>query len=202
MVGKSEQKERTREGILDAASKLVRERGIVGARVADVMAAAGLTVGGFYAHFESKTALVDETLRRTGDLMRERLFAGIDDKPEEDRAEVIVKRYVSVLHRDEEALGCTLPAVAGEIGTTAPEHGRAIAAQVDAFAAALEKRLPHGVPHKRHVALGLVAAMVGGITLARATRGTDLSDELLRATRALAKLALRSPERESKEKRS
>lgn len=192
MGAKDDQKQRTRESILDAASKLVRERGIVGARVADVMGAAGLTVGGFYAHWDSKTALVDETLRRTGEIMRAKLFTGIDDKPEEDRAEVIVKRYVSALHRDEEALGCTLPAVAGEIGTTAPEHASAVAGQIDAFASALEKRLPRATPLRRQVALGLVAAMVGGVTLARATRGTDLSDELLRATRTVAKLALRS----------
>lgn len=192
MSAKAEQKERTREGILDAASKLVRERGIVGARVADVMAEAGLTVGGFYAHFESKTALVDETLRRTGERMRRVLFDRIDEKPAADRAEVIVKRYVSAAHRDAQALGCTLPAVAGEIGTTAPEHADAIAAQIDAFATALERTIDgeHGTS-KRHVALGLVAAMVGGITLARATRGTAMSDEVLRATRALAKVALR-----------
>src|SRR6478735_1430073 len=100
MGDKADRKERTREGILDAASKLVRERGIVGARVADVMGAAGLTVGGFYAHFESKAALVDETLRRTGELMRAVLFDGIESKPAADRAEVVVKRYVSAAHRD------------------------------------------------------------------------------------------------------
>jgi TetR/AcrR family transcriptional repressor of nem operon len=54
---KTEQKERTHETILASAARLIREHGISGARVADVMKGAGLTVGGFYAHFASKEAL-------------------------------------------------------------------------------------------------------------------------------------------------
>src|SRR2546429_343541 len=65
MTSKDERKELSHETILSSAARLVRERGIGGARVADVMEGAGLTVGGFYAHFASKAELVDETLRRT-----------------------------------------------------------------------------------------------------------------------------------------
>ena len=64
MTAKEEQKERSHATILESAARLLRERGISGARVADVMKGAGLTVGGFYAHFGSKEALVDEVLRR------------------------------------------------------------------------------------------------------------------------------------------
>src|SRR5688500_13222660 len=97
---RTQQKERSRERIRASASRLVRERGIAGARVADVMEAAGLTVGGFYAHFDSKQSLVDDTLRRTFAEMREVLFAGLDEKPAADRAEVVLKRYLSTTHRD------------------------------------------------------------------------------------------------------
>jgi AcrR family transcriptional regulator len=95
---KADQKSRTRAAILASSAKLLRERGIVGARVADVMAGAGLTVGGFYAHWPSKEALVDETLASTAEGMRERLFARLEDKPAADRAEVVVKRYLTELH--------------------------------------------------------------------------------------------------------
>src|SRR5450432_993979 len=132
MTAKTEQKEHSHETILDSAARLLRERGIAGAKVADVMKGAGLTVGGFYAHFASKEALIDEALRRTGASMRSKLFARLDEKPQADRAVVLLKRYLSVGNRDQTTLGCPLPAVVGEVGTTAPEHGDVLAEQVEA----------------------------------------------------------------------
>jgi TetR/AcrR family transcriptional repressor of nem operon len=187
MNAKAEQKERSHGTILESAARLLRERGIAGARVADVMKGAGLTVGGFYAHFASKDALIDEALRRTAAAMRDRLFARLDEKPAADRAEVVLKRYLSAAHRDEFARGCPLPAVVGEVGTTAPEHGAVLAEQIDAMASELEVHLAStgAALSTRHLALGLVAMMVGGLSLSRALRGTALSDEILKACRAL-----------------
>lgn len=181
-----EQKQRSHETILASAARLLRERGITGARVADVMKGASMTVGGFYAHFESKEQLIDETLRRTAAATRERLFARLDDKPAADRAEVIFRRYLSAAHRDEVADGCSLPAVVGEVATTAHEHGPVLAEQLDAMARELELHLPEErALSRRYLALGLVALMVGGLSLARAVRGTPLSDEILKACRAM-----------------
>jgi TetR/AcrR family transcriptional regulator, transcriptional repressor for nem operon len=189
---KLEQKEKSHATILESAARLVRERGISGARVADVMKGAGLTVGGFYAHFGSKEELVDEALRRTGTELRERLFSRLDEKPEADRAEVVLKRYLSAAHRDEQTLGCPLPAVVGEIGTTAGEHRAILGEQVEALTAGLEDHLPKGRgTQRRALALGLVALMYGGLSLARALRGSDLSDEVIRACRALGTAAAR-----------
>lgn len=192
MNAKAEKKERSHETILESAARLVRERGIAGASVADVMKGAGLTVGGFYAHFASKEDLVDEALRRTGAALRERLFARLDDKPEADRAEVVLKRYLSAAHRDEQTLGCPLPAVVGEIGTTAREHHAVLAEQVEALAEGIEEYLPRdrAIP-VRTLSIGLVALMVGGLSLARALRGTALSDEVIRACRAFGAAAAR-----------
>jgi TetR/AcrR family transcriptional repressor of nem operon len=193
MNAKVEQKERSHETILESAARLVRERGIAGAGVAEVMRGAGLTVGGFYAHFGSKQELVSEAIRRTGVLLRARLFARIDEKPPEDRAVVVIKRYLSLAHRDEQTLGCPLPAVVGEIGTTAPEYAPALAEQIEVLRDRLEECLPEpraGVS-PRVLALGLLALMVGGLSLARALRGTALSDEVIRACRALGIAAAR-----------
>jgi TetR/AcrR family transcriptional repressor of nem operon len=197
-MSKIEQKELSHETILQSAARLVRERGIAGARVAEVMKGAGLTVGGFYAHFASKTELVDEALRRTAAELRDRLFARIDEKPAADRAEVILKRYLSPAHRDLQTEGCPLPAVVGEIGTTAPEHAAVLREQLDALTSRLEAQLPasHAIPRRR-LALGLVALMYGGLSLARALRGTDLSDEVLKACRSLGGFAARTDERRS-----
>ena len=192
MNAKVEQKERSHETILESAARLVRERGISGARVADVMKGAGLTVGGFYAHFASKEELVDEALRRTSRALRARLFARIEEKPEADRAEVILKRYLSSAHRDDETMGCPLPAVVGEIGTTAGEHRAVLAEQVEALREQLSSLLPK---NRRAIALGLIALMVGGLSLARALRGTELSDEVIRACRALGAAVARAGEK-------
>ena len=192
MSARDEQKGQSHETILDSAARLLRERGISGARVADVMRGAALTVGGFYAHFGSKQALVDEALRRTGAELRERLFWRLDEKPEADRPEVVLKRYLSAAHRDAQTLGCPLPAVVGEIGTTAGEHRDVLAEEVEALRTTLGDFLPksHGTS-RRTLALGLVALMYGGLSLARAFRGTELSDEVLRACRALGAAAAR-----------
>jgi TetR/AcrR family transcriptional repressor of nem operon len=192
MNAKAERKERSHETILESAARLVRERGISGASVGDVMKGAGMTVGGFYAHFSSKEDLIDDALRRTAGTLLERLFARIEDKPVPDRAEVILKRYLSAAHRDEQTMGCPLPAVVGEIGTTAGQHGKVLGEVVDAIAQRLAEQLPGAqTGSARTVAVGLVALMVGGLSLARALRGTPLSDEVIRACRQLGASAVR-----------
>lgn len=193
MNAKLEKKERSHETILASAERLLRERGIAGARVADVMTGAGLTVGGFYAHFVSKEALIDETIRRAAVAMRERLFARLDEKPPEDRVEVVLKRYLSALNRDEHAQGCPFPAIVGEIGTRAPEYGDALTEQIEEMVARVSAEMPPGrVLPKRTLALGLVALMLGGLSLARALHGHALSDEVLKACRAVGIFAARA----------
>ena len=192
MTSRDDKKEQSHETILDSAAQRVRQQGISGARVADVMEGAGLTVGGFYAHFGSKKELIDAALRRTGDLLRATLFARLEEKPAADRAMVIVKRYLSPAHRDLQTEGCPLPAVLGEVGTTAPEHRDVILEQIDALAGGIHAELPANHPMSRwHLALGLIALMYGGLTMARALRGTQLSDEIIKSCRALAAVALR-----------
>jgi TetR/AcrR family transcriptional repressor of nem operon len=198
MTTKVEQKAASHETILASAERLVRERGIAGVPVAEVMKGAGLTVGGFYAHFTSKAELIDEALRRTALKLRDRLFAGIEEKPAADRAEVILKRYLSPAHRDLQTEGCPLPAVVGEIGTTASEHATILREQIEALTSGLEAQLPASQPiPRRRLALALVALMYGGLSLARALKGSPLSDEVLKACRALGAFAARSDERRS-----
>ena len=194
MNAKAGQKQRSHSAILESASRLLRHRGIAGSSVADVMKAAGLTVGGFYAHFSSKKELIDDALRRTTRELRERLFARLEEKPAQDRAEVVLKRYLSAAHRDQITPGCPLPAVVGEVGTTAGEHRDVLGEQIDAIASELATHLPParlGL-RRRHLALGLVALMYGGLSLSRALRATALSDEVLEACRALGRLAART----------
>jgi TetR/AcrR family transcriptional repressor of nem operon len=188
MNAKTEQKERSHETILDSAARLVREKGIGGVSVAEVMKGAGLTVGGFYAHFDSKRALVDAALRRAA---AGQLVAGLEDRKGSERVVAALRRYLSRSHRDDPTSGCPLPAVVGEIATTAPEHAAPVAERVESMAAQLGPALPAKGVAGRHLALGLVALMVGGLSLARALRGTALSDEVLKACRVVGELVTR-----------
>ena len=184
MSAKAEQKQRTHEGILASAASLLRARGVAGARVADVMAGAGLTVGGFYAHFASKESLVDEVLRRTARELRAGLFAGLEQKPAHDRAEVVLKRYLSARHRDNPDTGCPFPAITSEIANQAV-HRPVLAEQFSALVSELQPLVA-----SRTLAVGLVALMYGGLSMSRALGKTELSDEVLRACRALGRAVL------------
>src|SRR5579871_5193153 len=171
-MAKRERSKRSHEAILESAARLLRESGIAGASVADVMKGAGLTVGGFYAHFASKAELVDEALRRTGAAVRERLFARLDERPAAERVDTIVKRYLSPEHRDLDDDACPLPSVVSEIATTEHHHARVLRGEIDAMASGLEPELRGSGPlPRRRLALALVALMYGGLSLARALRG-------------------------------
>lgn len=192
MSARVEQRERSHEAIVASAAKLVRAHGFAGTRVADIMAGAGLTVGGFYAHFESKEALLRETIRRTSSELRARVFGTLNEHPAEERLDVALRRYLSAQHRDEPERGCPLPAIVGEVGTTAHDYAGVVAEQIEATVSALVAEIPAGGAgtsaserlSKRTVALAAVALMYGGLSLARAVAGTPLSDEILKACRA------------------
>ena len=181
-------KQETHARIVKKASVKLRERGAHGIGVADLMKEAGLTHGGFYAHFASKESLVDEIIRRTAAHTRARLFVNLEEKDEKDRARLVLERYLSAAHRDECEEGCPFPAIVGEVATGAPEHREVMAEQISAFSSELGSLLPSAeAPERRHLALGLFALMYGGLALARALRGTPLSDEVLRACRSIGR---------------
>lgn len=184
---RSDQKERTRADILASASRLLRERGIGGASVAEVMKGAGLTVGGFYAHFASKDELVDASLRHAMRQMWDQLLPTVGSARGAEAVAAIVRRYLSRTHRDHPAEGCPLPAVVGDAAQASPMIRDALAEELGRNAETLGALL-HG-DRRRHKALALVALMYGGLGLARALAGTPLSDEILEACRAFARQA-------------
>src|SRR5258708_38562832 len=93
---KAARKERSHELILESAARLLRERGIAGTSVAEGMKGARLTVGGFYAHFASKDALIDQAIGRTGRQLRARLVRGVGGP---SRAGAVAERYLAPVHR-------------------------------------------------------------------------------------------------------
>lgn len=189
MTVRTEQKERTRQDILASATRLLRERGIGGASVAEVMKGAGLTVGGFYAHFESKEALVGESLRQSLRELWGGLVAAAGKLQGVEAVSFVVRRYLSRSHRDHPGQGCPLPAVVADVAQAGEPVRDALASELGAYAEALGDVIAEDSPHRRQRALALIALMVGGLSLARALKGSPASEEILKACRDFARQA-------------
>lgn len=184
MTARDDQKQATRLAILASASALLRSNGIHTTSVAQVMKGAGLTVGGFYAHFDSKEALFLQVMRQSMRSNWTRLLLQPRDA-QADPLRVFIERYLSPQHRDAEAEGCPLPMAAAEV-IREGEPYRAVLADELGFLVDSLAALLGGSPQDRRKALGLVALLYGALTLSRAVRDTPLSAELLDAARAFA----------------
>ena len=172
-----DQKQATRQRILEAAGRRFKQDGIDGAGVAAVMSDAGLTNGAFYAHFKSKEDLVANVLADQLRTQRQ----GFDGLPS-DRAglEAMVRLYLSPQHRDQCADGCPSAALLDEI-VRRPAATRQVFTDeqldtADAIAARLDPTDPEAA---RTDALTLLGLMVGTLQLSRALTDRDLSDQLL-----------------------
>jgi TetR/AcrR family transcriptional repressor of nem operon len=193
MSQKSEQKQRSHDAIVASAAALLRRRGIRASSVADVMRGAGLTVGGFYGHFGSKEELFAETIRSAASEMSNRHLGSAKGDSPRARALDVLRKYASRQHRDNPDQGCLLPGAAAEIAREGEPYRGALAAELGGFVRSLAALLGSGesgggegsAPESREEALGLIALMVGALSLARAVGGTPLSDDFLRAAKKL-----------------
>jgi TetR/AcrR family transcriptional regulator, transcriptional repressor for nem operon len=175
--------ERHRGEIVDAASRLFRERGVGEVSVPEVMAAAGLTHGGFYRHFPSKDALagtaVEAAFAGQAERVRE-LSAEHGGDPAATRA-AFVERYLGSAHRDAPGQGCPNAALATEIGRAEP--GSALRAAYGEAARSYVATLAELTGTDEPTTLADLATLVGAMVLARASAGDPLSDQVLDAVR-------------------
>lgn len=157
--------------IVKEASRLFRERGFEDVTVGEVMKAAGLTHGAFYAHFGSKEELQTAAVAYGQKVSLDRVQRSNNRKSKGSYAD----RYLSRSHRDDPGDGCTMAALAQEVARSKPE-----------LKAAFEQGLEEILSAKggdRKEAIFQSAAMIGGIVLARAVRDPRLSDEILKSVR-------------------
>ncbi|MGE8359983.1 TetR/AcrR family transcriptional regulator [Pseudomonas sp.] len=175
----SEKKARTRERILRAASAALLQRGPVEPGVGEVMGAAGLTVGGFYAHFDSKDALMLEAFRQLLGHRRSLLAQVDSDLPAAQKRALLAAFYLSRKHRDTPDDGCPLPSTVGEIARLPEAFRQALAEHVELMVAHLS-----ATPEDASEVLADMALMVGGVALARALGPSELSDRVLRSAKA------------------
>jgi len=159
-----------RQRVVETATRLFRERGVAQVSVADVMAGAGLTHGGFYKQFTSKDALAVEALAHGLSEVEKRLAPLGGD---ESARAGFLDHYLSREHRDEPGDGCPIAGFARDMPAADADLAATFAGGVEYYADKLGD-------------LAAVSTAVGALILARATAGTPLSDRIL--TEALASL--------------
>lgn len=176
------QAQANRAHIVDTASALFRERGYDGVGIADLMAVAGFTHGGFYKHFPSKAALLAEAATCG--------FAQSAAKAEGIDAVEVVTQYLSRAHRDARGEGCTMAALCADAARQPESIKMAFANGVESLLETLAN--PHGAPEdgKREGALrarriDVLAQVIGAVVLSRACPDdSPLADEILDVCRA------------------
>lgn len=180
-----EQTEKHRVAIERAASRLFREQGLDGISVAQIMAAAGLTHGGFYGHYASKNELAARACTAAFEQSARRWQEHIRKDGQARRAlETIIGNFLAPWHRDHPGGGCPAVALASDVSRAdagEPVHqayAQGIGHQLEMLA---ELNRAAGADEPRSQAAATLATMVGAVVLARATRGTPVSEELLAA---------------------
>jgi TetR/AcrR family transcriptional repressor of nem operon len=174
-----------RTALVRAASRLFKEKGIDGVGVAEISKEAGLTHGALYAHFSSKDELAAAALEFSLGRARTILQGGDAVSAKPISLDVIFDYYLSERQRDNLGSGCAMAAAASEI---ARQDATVSARYTDGFTHMMEQieaRLEGD--DRRQRALGMMAALIGGVAVARSTVKADraLSDEVLRAVRVM-----------------
>jgi len=187
-------KRNTRARIVEAAAAEFRQHGIAQVGVAEVMRRAGLTHGGFYAHFDSRDDLVIEAFTHAMDRSTERWRKLVEQTPREKRFATIVNSYLTSLHRDDPGRGCAIPTLGAEIARESARTRRVFAGRLDQMIDILADQVPN-LPRKaaRKRAAAAMATMIGTLVMARVAGSGDFSDEILGAGREALLGRTRSP---------
>jgi TetR/AcrR family transcriptional repressor of nem operon len=185
----------TRKRIVKVAAQAFRSTGIHATGVAEIMAAAGLSHGGFYRHFESKEQLVAEACTASMDLLIEAAktaFSAGDDAFLKH-----LENLLSVRYREDFLGGCPLVATGSEIARADIETRRAVSDGFRELVDIITKRNKReGVTSPHESALFTMFSMIGAVTMARVVDDADLADQILSVARA--RLANRSDTSEKK----
>ncbi|SAK61159.1 TetR family transcriptional regulator [Caballeronia temeraria] len=174
----------TRRRIVEIAAAEFRTNGIQSTGVADVMAAAGLSHGGFYRHFGSKEHLVAEACEAAIAEIIGALDAAAGKGVGENEFRTLVDTYMSTSHRDSPARGCPLASMGSELAR-ADESTRAAASRgFDDFVDMLANRIRHSEEEtSRSKAVFALSAMIGALTISRIISDPEASASLLEDVR-------------------
>ena len=175
-------KEVTHERIVETAARAIRRSGYGGTGVADIMKEAGLTHGGFYAHFDSREGMLAEAADRAGADTVAFLTRVAAEVPPKKALEAMISAYLSKGHVEGRESGCAVAALGSEMPRQAPKVRRAATRRIKEMIDLVARQAPDwGQPGAHERALVTVATAVGALVLARAVDDPKLSDALREA---------------------
>lgn len=180
-----EEAAKTRQEIIKAASTLLRERGLHGISVAELMSEIGLTHGGFYTHFESKEALTSEALDAAfGESMRQ-WSSVLESARTKNGFTSLVDLYLTEEHLKDPGTGCAVPALGSEIARAGREVRESVAKGIGEMIEVFAKQMDDPLPERRRErAIVTVASLVGAIVMARCVNDERAAQSYLKATRS------------------
>lgn len=176
-------KEASHQRIVDVASRAIRRSGYGGTGVADIMKEAGLTHGAFYAHFDSREAMLAEAADRAGAAANAAAASIVAAVPPDQSLRALVTTYLSREHVNGVENGCPVSALGSEMPRQSPEVRRAATLRIKEMVDLVARQMPDwGQPAAHERALATVASMVGTLMLARAVDEPALSEAFCAAT--------------------
>jgi TetR/AcrR family transcriptional regulator, transcriptional repressor for nem operon len=181
------EKRKNHERIVRTASKRLREKGLEGVGIADLMKEVGLTVGGFYKHFDSRDDLVAEALRSAFGTWRRQSDAAAHGGPPLTYAK-LVDDYLNETHRDHPGSGCPIGALTADIARSGKRARTLLTEEIrDAFQLIADLIPGKDKESARPAAILTLSALVGSIALSRAVSDEALSREILKTVAQLLK---------------
>ncbi|HML28405.1 MAG TPA: TetR/AcrR family transcriptional regulator [Hyphomicrobium sp.] len=172
--------------IITQTSKMLRQRGIVGTSLADLMAAVGLTHGGFYKHFDSKGQLVSQATERIFLEINSRFEQRSHSQGPKAGLKAYVDEYLTLSHIKSPELGCPIPSFAADIGREEEGLKRVFTAGLRSTLDLVKDGLSCPVAERQEKAIELLALLSGAVSMARATHDQKLSAEIIASARKRA----------------
>lgn len=183
-----EHKQKTKERVLAEAAREMRAQGPHQIGVASVMAKAGLTQGGFYAHFASKDDLVAQTIDYMFGESAARWALATDDRSPKEALVAYVDFYLSAGHRDARGGGCPLPFLASDLPRLSDDARARFAAGASRLRGRLAQRLAElGREDPEADACSMLSELMGALSLARAEPDLPASEAILERSKAAVK---------------
>lgn len=184
MTAALSRKEQSHDRIVEVAARAIRRSGCSSLAVADVMKQAGLTHGGFYAHFSSRDALLAEAIERAGRDVRAGVEVQIRRAVEQgvNPLRAYVEIYLSDEHLTDPENGCPVGALVSEMPHQAPDALAASAVCVRGLIQGVQQALPEGAGAKERATV-IASTMVGALQLARTLGDNPQGRGILAAAR-------------------
>ncbi|WP_422661372.1 TetR/AcrR family transcriptional regulator [Paenibacillus sp. EC2-1] len=174
---------KVRNRIVESAAQAFRTKGIQDVSVPFIMKGAGLTHGGFYAHFDNKDQLVAEACRYAISDTIELLQKAADQETQNSKINTVIDYYLSMYHRDKKKMGCIIPALSSEISRSSEEVQKVFTDELQRMISFISDLA--GIDTSKGSAL--FSTMVGSLVLARTVSDPNLSDNILSAGKKAAK---------------